>query len=143
MNAANNQAIPIQIASSGAKSHTIGGGTRAILFELAAALRRLDGTGEGTAIDLKSLPMAPDEFNELKHALGRGELELELDIDGTTQIRETAHAGIWWIQHKNRAERVISEYIEVNRFPEFLAADPEQIQAAAHKLEAQCKEHQQ
>jgi len=128
-----NGAIPLKVRRE-TRSHTIGIGNQALLFELQTALDKLAATGQSTQIDLKSLPMAPDEYEALKAFLGQGELDLELDIDGPTRIRETALAGVWWVQHVNGNGRVLSEVIEVNRFPEFLAAADDAVRRAAREL---------
>lgn len=133
MNGAAPLKIPLKVRRE-TRSHTIGIGNRALLFELQTALETLAASGRPTQIDLKSLPMAPDEYEALKAFLGQGELDLELDIDGPTRIRETAWAGVWWIQHVNGNGRVLSEVIEVNRFPEFLAAADDAVRHAARDL---------
>ncbi|HMB39469.1 MAG TPA: hydrogenase expression/formation C-terminal domain-containing protein, partial [Wenzhouxiangellaceae bacterium] len=51
-----------------------------------------------------------------------------------TRIRETAYAGIWWIQHTGKDGRILAEFIEITRFPDFLGAQPDQIADAARHL---------
>lgn len=127
------QTIPLKIKSM-PKTSTIGGGTQAMAYEILSHLERLHRHGETTAIDLKSLPMAPDEFHGIKKMLGHGELDLTLDMDGPTRIRETAFAGVWWIQHKSRDGRILAEFIEITRFPDFLSAQPDHIADAVRHL---------
>jgi len=128
------QAIPLAIKSAPGKSTTIGGGVQAMAHEILSHLQRLHETGETAAIDLKSLPMAPDEFHGIKKILGQGEIDLTLELDGPTRIRETAYAGIWWIQHTGKDGRILAEFIEITRFPDFLGAQPDQIADAARHL---------
>lgn len=128
------QAIPLAIKSAPGKSTTIGGGVQAMAHEILSHLERLNETGETAAIDLKSLPMAPDEFHGIKKMLGQGEIDLTLELDGPTRIRETAYAGIWWIQHTGKDGRILAEFIEITRFPDFLGAQPDQIADAARHL---------
>jgi len=128
------QAIPLAIKSAPGKTTTIGGGVQAMAHEILSHLERLHETGETAAIDLKSLPMAPDEFHGIKKMLGQGEIDLTLELDGPTRIRETAYAGIWWIQHTGKDGRILAEFIEITRFPEFLGAQPDQIADAARHL---------
>ncbi|MDT8437425.1 MAG: hydrogenase expression/formation C-terminal domain-containing protein [Wenzhouxiangellaceae bacterium] len=125
--------IPVTLKSAPA-GNTIGVGLRALVHEIAAHLDELVSTGQAHAIDLKSLPMAPQEFNELKKLLGEGEIDMTLDIDGPTRIRETAFAGVWWIQHQADNGRILAEYIEIARFPDFLSAQPEHISDAVRQL---------
>ncbi len=109
---------------------TIGGGVKAIGYEILSHLEKLRSSGEAAAIDMRSLPMAPEEYQGLMDMLGQGELDLTIEIDGPTHVRETAYAGVWWIQHKDRHDQVLSEYIEINHVPEFLSAQDDQITAA-------------
>ncbi len=128
-----NHAIPLKVKSA-PKGSTIGGGVRALGHEILAQLERLAETGETAAIDLKSLPMAPDEFTGLKNMLGHGEIDLTIDLDGPTRIRETAYPGVWWIQHSGHDGRILAEYVEIARFPDFLSAQPDHITDAVRHL---------
>ena len=71
--------------------------------------------------------------------LGVGELDLTIDFNGPTRIRETAYPGVWWIQHKDGEDRVLAEYIEINRIPDFLCAQTDQIEDAARALSDRLK----
>lgn len=137
------QTIPLTVSTSPGKSSTIGGGVQAMAHEILSHLERLHATGETAAIDLKSLPMAPDEFHGIKKMLGQGELDLTVDMDGPTRIRETAYAGVWWIQHTGEDGRILAEYIEIARFPDFLSAQPDHIAEALRHLRDRLKEQSQ
>ncbi len=132
------QAIPLKVKTS-PDGVTIGGGVKAIGFEILTRLEGLLATGEGGAIDLRGLPMAPNEYEELLAMLGVGELDLTIDFNGPTRIRETAYPGVWWIQHKDGEDRVLAEYIEINRIPDFLCAQTDQIEDAARALSDRLK----
>lgn len=133
------EAIPLKIKST-PKPSTIGGGVQAMAHEILSHLDRLNRSGETAAIDLKSLPMAPDEFHGIKKMLGQGELDLTVDMDGPTRIRETAFAGVWWVQHKSADGRILAEFIEIARFPDFLSAQPDHIADAVRRLRDRLKE---
>ena len=126
-------AIPLKVKNM-PDGGTIGGGVKAIGFEILSYLEKLRSTGEAAAIDMKTLPMAPEEYQGLKDMLGQGELDLTIDIDGPTRLRETAYAGVWWVQHKDRQDQILSEYIEINHVPEFLRAQDDQVTAAIKEL---------
>lgn len=134
------QAIPLNVKSAPGKNTTIGGGVQAMAYEILSHLQQLNETGETAAIDLKSLPMAPDEFHGIKKMLGQGEIDLTLELDGPTRIRETAYAGVWWIQHTGRDGRILAEFIEITRFPDFLSAQPDQIADAVQHLRDRLRE---
>ena len=61
-----------------AEEQTIGGGFAALLAELAHLLERFSDSGERRAIDLRSLPLAPGEYDHLHEILGRGEVTVTL-----------------------------------------------------------------
>lgn len=131
-------AIPLKVKTS-PKGVTIGGGVKAIGYEILTQLERLLSDGESGAIDLRGLPMAPNEYEQLLAMLGVGELDLEIDLNGPSRIRETAYPGVWWIQHKDREDRVLSEYLEINRIPDFLCAQTDQIEDAVRELSDRLK----
>jgi hydrogenase-1 operon protein HyaF len=126
-------AIPLKVKNM-PEGGTIGGGVKAIAYEILSHLEKLMASGEPAAIDMKSLPMAPEEYKELKNTLGQGELDLVIDVDGPTHLRETAYAGVWWVLHKDPQDQIISEYIEINHIPEFLRAQDDQISMAIQVL---------
>lgn len=96
---------------------------RAVAREIAELLADVGRGGAGGAIDLRSLPMSPDDVRELQALLGPGEVEATLDINGRSVIRETGHAGVWWVQHFDSTDQPQSEQIVVATVPEILCAD--------------------
>jgi hydrogenase-1 operon protein HyaF len=112
----------------------LGGGVAAILVEIAARLERLATEGETALIDIRSLPLSPADRIELLEALGRGEVTATLDAQGVSTLRETAFAGVWWIEHRDRDAEVTAELLEVTLAPHILAADPKDIAIAAAAL---------
>jgi hydrogenase-1 operon protein HyaF len=131
-------AIPLKVKTS-PKGVTIGGGVKAIGFEILSHLERFLESGETAAIDMRGLPMAPNEYKELLEMLGQGELDLTLEMGGKTRIRETAYSGVWWIQHQGPDDRIQSEYLEINRIPDFLCAQTDQIEDAVKALSDRLK----
>jgi len=71
--------------------------------------------------------------------LGQGEIDLTLDMDGPSRFRETAYPGVWWVQHKDGGDRILSEYIEITRIPDFLATQPDQFIESADRLRDRLK----
>lgn len=111
------------------------GNVEPLLHEIRHALRRLAEGGEGTVIDLRSLPLAPGEEKKIEEALGRGEVTIEIDALGLSTIRETAYAGVWLVTHQNTDEEVVARFIEVARIPELVAAQADDIRAGLDELE--------
>jgi hydrogenase-1 operon protein HyaF len=115
----------------------LGGGVAAILTELVTLLERLADVGTASAIDLRSLPMSPQDRVELERALGDGEVQASVTAQGVSTIRETGIAGIWWVEHRDAQGAPVAEFLEVTRVPQILAAAPDDISAAAAALRAQ------
>jgi len=109
---------------------------RAIVSEIAGHLAGLRDSGECAAIDLRSLPMAPGDYQALKALLGEGEVSASLDALGESEIRETAVPGVWWLVHRNAAGEVLADLIEITDCPAILHTQPEDLQAAATVLQA-------
>lgn len=101
---------------------------RAILHEIEGMLDTLLVTGETGAIDIRSLPMLPGDYDALELALGNGEVSAEFDGgNGPTVVSETAVPGVWWVTHYNEGEEIAAEFIEVTRIPELLLSQDEDM----------------
>ena len=81
------------------------GMAESLLQEVARLLERLAGSGETSAIDLRSLPMTEGDRNELAERLGSGEVRILFDVAGTSEAWETAYAGVWWVRHLGRGRQ--------------------------------------
>lgn len=129
--------IPLHVESPPPEGQDIlGGGVRALGYEIAARLQVLHETGQSAAIDIKTLPMAAGEFESFRQMLGQGEVDFTLELDGQSRIRETAFPGVWWIQHKDPEGQVVAEHIEINHVPDILRVPPEEIGHAVDALRA-------
>ena len=98
----------------------------AVLSEIATALARLAETGEETTIDLKSLPLSPDDLARLGELLG--------EVAGRSEVRETGFSGVWWIRHLGLGDEVALEEIAITFVPEILHAHPDDVARAARRL---------
>jgi hydrogenase-1 operon protein HyaF len=107
----------------------------AILCELQTRLNTLITRGRGDSIDLRSLPLFPGDYEQLKETLGYGEIHINLDAMGPSEIYETAIAGIWWLTHYNTEDEVVAEYIEIATLPELVKTDPGELPAAEQQLQ--------
>jgi hydrogenase-1 operon protein HyaF len=105
-----------------------------ILTEIRQLLDALNEQGTVGSIDLRSLPMTNADREQLENLLGRGEVHAELDLAGTSEVWETAYAGVWWIRHKGAADKIACEEIAVTAIPEILITHPVDIEAAAARL---------
>jgi len=115
----------------------LGGGIAAILTELVTLLERLADAQTPAAIDLRSLPMSPQDRVELKRALGEGEVQATVNAQGLSTLCETRISGVWWVEHRDAQGELVAELLEVTRVPEILASAPDDIAAGAQTLREQ------
>lgn len=111
-------------------------GTRPLLTEIAQLLQRLLSDGTPGAIDLSSLPLGPVDRLGLREALGEGEVDVRLDLAGGSRVRETALAGVWWVEHRDADGQLLAQLIEVARVPEIVSAQPADLEQALARLRA-------
>ena len=98
-----------------------------LLHEIRHALVKLLDDGGHTVIDLRSLPLAPGEEEQLLDALGQGEVYARLHALGPTEIVETRCPGVWVVVHFNNDNEVIGKTIEICDIPELLRSQQEDI----------------
>jgi hydrogenase-1 operon protein HyaF len=106
----------------------------AILQELIWKLTDLATAGRNSMIDLRRLPLTPPEYDQLKELLGRGELAIELNALGVSNIVETRFSGVWWVTHMNAAGDKVGDVLEVALVPELVGATTSEVATAAEAL---------
>lgn len=116
-----------------ADAHTVGN-IHAILNEIAARLDALVARKESSLIDLKSLPFSPGEYEQLRQALGRGEVTARLETFGDSEIYETHYPGVWWVTHYNVEGDIVADLIEIAPVPAILQSQPEDIHVGLARL---------
>lgn len=136
--------IPVRVEGLGGRSAAerggpqpgvgLGGGVIAVLHELASLLERLRDEDEPGAVDLGTMPMAPADHEQLRTALGEGEVDATVTANGTSRVRETGVHGIWWIEHHDGQGRVQAEFLEVSRLPAILRTHPADVGAGLDRL---------
>ena len=105
-----------------------------VLAEIGRMLEALSESGQAGAIDLRSLPLSDVDRAQLEEVLGRGEVRVELDIAGKSEVWETTYPGVWWIRHRGADSKIATEEISVCAIPEILITHPVDIKAAAGRL---------
>lgn len=113
-----------------------GGNSQPILHEVFHGLKRLARTGEGTQIDLSSIPFGPGDEERLLKALEEGEVEANVDALGPTRVRETGVRGVWLVDYRNLEGQRLALHIEITTVPDILRTQPQDIQDAIYKLES-------
>jgi hydrogenase-1 operon protein HyaF len=91
-----------------------------LLHEVRHALARLAAGQSSTVIDLRGIPFAPGEEQELERLLGRGETRIDIDALGPTEVLETAIGGVWLVTHRNAEGDIVGRFIEICRIPEIV-----------------------
>jgi hydrogenase-1 operon protein HyaF len=126
------ESIPVVI--NPAEDAGLTGNASAVLREVAACLDSLAKGGEGGIIDLGAMPLSPSDKAWLAEQLGEGEVDIKLDLDGPSDVRETRYAGVWWLVHRNPNEVVTGEFIEITRIPDLVMAHPDDIISGSESL---------
>ena len=111
------------------------GNVQPLLHEIRHALLRVADGEAGTVIDLRSLPLAPGEEEQIEAELGQGEIYAELYAEGTTTIRETSYPGVWFVTHCNSSQDIISKFIEVTDCPDLLKSQQDDIDTGLERLD--------
>ncbi len=132
------EGIPIRVepGPTGEAQVTVGAGIAAILTEIAALLEHLVRTGEPGAIDVRSLPLGPADRQRLQDTLGTGEVDIRMQTNGESRIRETAVHGVWWTEHRDSDGALLVSLIEVARIPDILLVADEDLARGALRLRA-------
>lgn len=128
--------IGIRVEDAGGMSPQV----LAIANEIAAHLTRLATDGETARIDLRSLPMAPGDYQALRDLLGTGEVSARLDALGPSDIAETAVPGVWWLVHRNDGGEVIADLIEITACPDILKTQEEDLRDGPERLRARIEQ---
>ncbi|MFA5080960.1 MAG: hydrogenase expression/formation C-terminal domain-containing protein [Hydrogenophilaceae bacterium] len=110
------------------------GNARAVLGEVETLLDSLLRTGDGGIVDIRGLPLTAADRGWLKAQLGKGEVEIHLDIGGHSSILETAYPAVWWIEHRDEGGNLVSEFIQVAYVPELISAHPDDVESGLEHL---------
>ena len=105
-----------------------------LLHEVRHALAKLVENSEPTSIDLRGLPLAPGEEENILSILGRGEVTARLSLLGSSEVFETNYAGVWIVTHYNSDNQLIGRFIEITSMPDILRSQPQDMAAARDLL---------
>jgi len=105
-----------------------------ILHEIETKLEALSLKGDASEIDLRGFPFLFGEYDVLKDFLGQGEVTATVEALGTTRVRETRLAGVWWISHENEQQEVVGENLEITRHPVLLTTHTDDVQDGLNDL---------
>jgi hydrogenase-1 operon protein HyaF len=111
-----------------------------LLHEIRHALAQLLEEGKETAIDLRSIPLAPGEEAVIEQVLGEGEVQAVLSALGPSDFRETTYPGVWVVTHYNHDDKIVGKFVEVAVVPALLRSQAEDMAAGLRRLEARLME---
>lgn len=110
------------------------GNIEPLLHEIGHALERLLADGAASAIDLRSVPLAPGEEERILELLGKGEVRAELEAGGLSTVQETRFAGVWVVTHLNTEGEVIGRLIEICFIPDIVRSQPAEMREGRERL---------
>tara|TARA_R110001592_G_scaffold196419_1_gene444193 strand:- start:9 stop:449 length:441 start_codon:yes stop_codon:yes gene_type:complete len=96
-----------------------------LLFEVRHALEEFQHSANNTTVDLRRIPMTPNDEEYLEEILGIGEVSIEINTLGKTRIRETKFPGVWHIVHYNADDEITGKYVSVAAIPDLVMTQPE------------------
>jgi len=106
-----------------------------LLFEVRHALARWLKSGEQSVIDLRRIPLMPNEEELIEQALGEGEVTTQLIALGKSLINETGIAGVWMLTHYNNDDQIVGKTIEVTDIPSILKSQPADMRQGLKHLD--------
>jgi hydrogenase-1 operon protein HyaF len=106
-----------------------------ILHEIKHALERLIQSGEPSMIDLRAIPLAPGEDEQIRQQLGTGETVIKIDALGPSILTETAYPGVWWVEHRNNIDTLTGLYIEIAHVPAIVFPANQDLQEGMEQLD--------
>jgi hydrogenase-1 operon protein HyaF len=112
-----------------------------LLHEILHALERWLDDDEEHAIDLRGIPMAPGEEDQLIETLGEGEIRADLSLTGRSVVLETRFPAVWLVTHYNTDDTIIGRFIEVCEMPAILKSQAEDARDGLEYLESLLSEN--
>jgi len=126
---------PMNHCASDTLSDITTGNVLPLLHEIRHALQRWLDEGVPHIIDLRALPMATDEEDQLIDMLGAGEVHCNLSITGKSTALETCFPGVWLVTHYHSDERIIGRYIEICEIPAILKSQQADARGGLDRLD--------
>lgn len=112
-----------------------------LLHQIKHAMDNLLDNNINEVIDLRSIPLAPGEEDNLLKILGQGEVKAQLNALGPSEILETQFNGVWLVTHYNDENEIVSRHIEVTYMPEILLSQTMDIRSASQRLSEKLSEN--
>jgi hydrogenase-1 operon protein HyaF len=110
----------------------------AVLSEICARLAEFAESGATAIIELTAMPLTAQDRAQLEERLGHGEVTVQIESAGRSDVWETAFAGVWFVRHFGEGDRVATESIEIASVPAILQSHRADARAAARRLGTLC-----
>ncbi len=91
-----------------------------LLHEIRHALDILVREQTTTSIDLRRIPLSPEDEHKLEAFLGEGEVKAIINALGPTILQESKYPGVWLETHYNENDEVMGKFITVATAPSIL-----------------------
>ena len=127
------QDIPVRLEGSSALdglTHNV----VPVLHEVRHALDLLADQGKSTIIDLTAMPFASGDEEQLRTALGEGEVVATIQAIGETRVCETGYSGVWLVEHFSPEQDRIALHLEVAEVPFLLKTPQDDLDDARKRL---------
>jgi len=123
-------------------SHDLTWNVLPLLHQIKHAMDNLLENNVNEVIDLRSIPLAPGEEDNLLNILGQGEVKAQLNALGPSEILETQFNGVWLITHYNDENEIVSRHIEITFMPEIMLSQMQDIRSSSQRLSERLSESQ-
>ena len=129
--------IQVRVEASGfIAEDVLTGMADAVLREIHQHLQALHESDTAHIIDLRSLPLTEADRRQLKATLGEGEVQIQIEAAGPTEIYETSYAGVWWVDYQNLLGASAIQQVEIARVPTLVPSHPDDVKQALARLGA-------
>jgi len=61
-------------------------------------------------------------------------VEITLNMDGLTRVRETSYAGVWWAEYLKTEDMLVAEYLKITNIPEIVVTERDEVERNVHRL---------
>lgn len=110
-------------------------GLTALFSDIRQALADLVEQGTEAVFDLGSAALCDHEYSGLDAILGTGEVTARVEASGPVEVRETAFAGVWRIDHLGPSGIPQARFVEITLFPSLLRTPAEDAARALCALD--------
>jgi len=114
-------------------SHT--GNLTPLVHEIRHALFQLIESGKESSIDLRRLPLSPQEEHQLETFLGYGEVKADIQALGDTVLIESRFSGVWLETHYNQTSDILGKYVHICICPQLIKAQHQDMSFSLSQLE--------